>query len=60
MCTETAFEGMVWGVEDNIPLSFNVCGGGAAWLLGYLNTSVAMEPGRLAKNGKAARAHSYH
>lgn len=61
MSTATSFEVMVWGVEDNILVDnyFNVCGRGAAWLLGYLSTSVAVEIGRLPKNGRAARAHSY-
>lgn len=48
------------GVEDNIPLCLYVAGRGAAFLLGYLSTSVAVEPGRLPRNGKAARTHSYH
>lgn len=59
MSTATAFEVMVWGVEDNIPLYFNIHGRGAAWLLGYLRAFVAVEPGRLPKNRKATRTYSY-
>lgn len=53
------FRGHGMGVEDNIPLCFNIHGRDTAWLLGCLSTSVAVEPGRLPKKGKAARTFSY-